>query len=804
MRALWVWFLIILLNNQAAHDVEAFVLNQPPVGARVLRVGVMYSGSGVYAGLGSSARAVRMFWQEYVYAQGGMTGSASVYPLFIRADIQSSPQMTIDVAKNWNANRTVDVIMGPENYLSGVAAANAPNLPVIASISGISFIYRCDAVTPPVAIPWLPACEKPYGRRFLNLFASGNVAHNFLIKWFGEVKQRGASTVAIIQDQDSYNQEVCISGAQYAYDYEVNTIFNYTLSGTYGDEEMNYVMTTLKVLQPDIILWCNRPNCAKAINRFYEHQYYPPALMTIQCVDSADAATLGSKLEFVMGASTWDDRLRSATFQDNKVLPYGRRFVDGSTPSATLFQHAWMNYSGNIPATSTQVGVYAGLVLLEGIVAMTNSTRSDVLMAELPRISSYSFAGELQFDPFGVISLSDIIIYQYRDLKTQIVSPANEITMPWVYPAPSWEERIFSKLPFETTVEIVFVLIICLVNAFNILYFAGGFIFFRSVEHIKAISWPFSLLTVSGCVLENFALLTWSVQNNQDQCNGRFLLLIGFALQICPIIAKLFRLDAIFNSKQLRVARIGTVQMLLITIVHMLFFIIPLIVWMSIAPFKVVQIATDPLRREYDYTECQTQWIPFGPIIMGIGGAMLIEASVLAYITRNIDARFRESKALVETFYFILFPIGVSILLQSLLGNSNTLSRGAMFALRTSLLLLASEIYLFNLFGTHIRRAWGGYTKWGIFADSNATQRWGQETRTDLGTNNTIVEEQERHAHQQQQQQHRQLPRQSKDMLHVTTQDRSKVKYKQNQSMHVMQPLRVHPAPSPSPIPGSI
>jgi len=671
----------------------ALCLMRETTSTPTVKIGVMYSGSGSFAQTGLLTKSLAGFWGSYIVSLGGI-GSTGILPDIYYCDVQSSAVLTTSCTNYFIHNVSTSVIISPEgtNALVSAFLTEPQSIPLLASVSSLKSLYVCDNTLQ-------PPCNHNGDRRFQYFIGTSPTASDLLAEYFNVMYIYGARTVSIIQGSDAYNSEICNYGSTYAQQNKMQLVYNTTFPATYTYAYLLGVLMTVKATDADILLYCNRPKCQESINVLQDAQYYPRALMLIQCVESAvgQNGTNSALLAHAMGVSTWDKRIHSPLFQDDINQGFSNRFASNQEDSAQLFSSDFATYSGGVIPTYTQASVMVAFYLIEAAVARSNSTRSADMNAAFSKIYMFSFAGLISVDYVGLVRGAPIIIYQVGTSGAlNIISPPALSTSAIVYPAPSWEDRIYSAHPFQTGVELaVLVLFVLCSNAF--VGVAVTIFRKRQDADVKAKSWRFTIVSVLGTQLFVSGLLTWGITNSQSQCSARaFLLVIGFAVMMSPVIAKMYRINSIFNSSELTMVKLTDSKTAVVMLAHILPLFLVWALWTGVDPLILTRFVVDPLRPRYDYEDCAGQNGQTNSFLLAVAcicSFYLLEVAFLAFITRNVTQSFNETKRLLLVVYvwgFILTSVSV---IQFTVTSS--LSRSTMFALRSVFLCLASLVYVF-------------------------------------------------------------------------------------------------------------
>lgn len=232
--------------------------------------------------------------------------------------------------------------------------------------------------------------------------------------------------------------------------------------------------------------------------------------------------------------------------------------------------------------------------------------------------------------------------------------------------------------------------------------FSIYFYLFRNEKVIKKTSPVFSQLILLGIVLCITSQIFWDVSQTTFTCVMKiWLLAIGFGLIMGNLLAKTYRIFKIFSNAKVTSLVIRDIDLLKFTLAVILLEIIMLCAYTFPAGLPtpvVLQSQSDSLLK---YIECKvpSSFLQTAGIIMllGVNFLLVLAAVIIAYLTRNVDSAFNESRYIAYTVYVFLLVTIILLPLYYTAGDSRS-SVTRQFIIRTIAILVAMYFCLFALF----------------------------------------------------------------------------------------------------------
>jgi len=250
-------------------------------------------------------------------------------------------------------------------------------------------------------------------------------------------------------------------------------------------------------------------------------------------------------------------------------------------------------------------------------------------------------------------------------------APIQFATAEFIYPSPSWSDRIYRRRLFASSTERIF-LVLAAVCSLVTCVLLGYLLLHWQLLAFRA-SRPSSYACVAiGCLTGYASVLTWTVENSALQCAWRvWLVSLAFHAVVQPM---LFATYKVYNSTKRRLAPPLPLQRL-----HLLRIALALpplalnLLWSVKASPQLEVVQTDPVRPVSSFTRCTYPSVWMWPLVAlhcMYAGALLLLMSIFAYRIRHVSATYHDAKALswsVHLFAVCAFCIGM---MQSMLESA--------------------------------------------------------------------------------------------------------------------------------------
>ena len=179
---------------------------------------------------------------------------------------------------------------------------------------------------------------------------------------------------------------------------------------------------------------------------------------------------------------------------------------------------------------------------------------------------------------------------------------------------------------------------------------------FRHRAHpiVRFSSPHFMMLTISGLALLQGALLTYAQQPLTDTaCQFHlWMAIVGVFLSLAPLVAKTWRVVAIWRSASLLQRKmIRNRHLFAFVALAMLVPLVVLTVWTAVDPNLAVRIDHSPEQPDYQVKCTNGNMSTYMGILIAYLGFLFISAAFLAFLTRNVYTEFNEARHISLVLY---------------------------------------------------------------------------------------------------------------------------------------------------------
>lgn len=211
------------------------------------------------------------------------------------------------------------------------------------------------------------------------------------------------------------------------------------------------------------------------------------------------------------------------------------------------------------------------------------------------------------------------------------------------------------------------------------------------------------LLGILLCIVSQ---IFWDVTQTDFTCFTKvWLLVIGFGLIMGNFIVKTYRIFKIFSNAKVTSLLIRDIELLKFSGAIILLEIILLSVYSFTTGVPVPQVITSQSESLFTYIQCRvpSEGMELAGIIflIGVNAVLVIAAAILAYLTRNVDSAFNESRYIAYTVYIYLLVGLILIPLYYTSGDTSS-SVDIRFVLRNLAVLMGVFFTLGAVFGPKI------------------------------------------------------------------------------------------------------
>jgi hypothetical protein len=286
-----------------------------------------------------------------------------------------------------------------------------------------------------------------------------------------------------------------------------------------------------------------------------------------------------------------------------------------------------------------------------------------------------SFMGTSAFDPASRQTRLSLVLQLLRNNSDALViGPAQAAADTYVFPMPTWEERVF-KIKWGTAVEIVGTVLMA-VGGLITLGWTIFLIMHRNHRVMVAASPVFCYTILAGSLLVYISIFSWMPNLINDSiCNLRpWLLPLGFMTMFGSLLAKTHRIHRLYYANTITIMRISNLQVALTILIIVVIQSILSILMVTVTDLKAHLTIVDQYRVSKNYWVCH--WgtalrILFG-INVGYAACLLAWGSFLAYRIRKVPISiYDESKVIAFSIYNTAFFGAIVIVIQLAVANTN-------------------------------------------------------------------------------------------------------------------------------------
>lgn len=615
-------------------------------------------------------------------------------PLF---DLTAIPQMATDIANPTGPYGKFDFviqILVPLELVPVFSEACEGKCITINSLPTDNTIYICDDSLPDC----VAAGIRPGFRRFQNQFTQfrdfTQLADSTMELW----KNLGIQNAAIVYGEEEVDEEIEAQIEITLNDLEINIVDIYQISGNtyfntitdfgeYLQNLMNLNTDGLIIVGTSTSLSNNfTVSIQNLLLQMQALNYMPAAIsLSLGSLDNIDPLLI----DYAWTSLNWNQTLRGYDFRAINSSSNLEIFsaVPGEDSPAVFLDMFLAKYPEWNDLTSTFITSalsVACLIISQKLVEFSGSTNYEDLLAASTAISMPSMNGLIQFDAFGrmVTIDSDSIVAQISSdqygYDTNLVYPIASGN-PYVFPSPSWSQRVYNQNPYSSSTEKVFVAINSIL-IFVLLWLVLITYINRNTSILKAGSPLFLFYFILGEIM----LLISNFFNNLDpynfDCSAEiWLFSLGFDLMFGSLFFKTLRIAQIFSGKKFKVTRITNLQISLQLLALMAFEVILNGVWYSYSGMQATFIVVDPNRQNKNYHQCGVAKFDYQFLICSIvlKFFLMIFGSIVTFFVKDVEDKFNESRFLASSIYACSL---IGAIFSGIIG-SNELSNFAIYVL---------------------------------------------------------------------------------------------------------------------------
>jgi hypothetical protein len=618
------------------------------VSAQRLRIGVLYSGEGIFASFGATVRPITEAWAAGV--AGIIVGGR---PQIFYCDIASNFSQVVPCTQQLLSYNVSIIIPGETSLTTPTAVVtNDLGIPVLASMAASTDVFFSPGHGPFTSSPQ---------RQWSHLFGVMTPSQNYFNTLLSILSSKGQKTMSIISVGSLPDVDVC-NGAMYRAAYESIQVFDFISipSVDPGYVYLGAAVTQVSESAPDILLVCNRLACTQTLDYLVTQDYTPQTLAMFECGNTIDK-TAGNKAAYVVTPLQFDDRLRGFDYSDpphnsnNSSLGMFPYVPPNGEYSAQQFSDWLSNLLGASTFNSLVAPQLTVLYVIEQATKLCNCTNPSGLMAILPWVTFNCFYGKVQFDNYGQNNRDIVLIQLDSQLNSQIISPASSLTSELITPAPKWHERDYQFKYFSYKSEqIMYCLLLC-VFVLNILV---GILVYRNRNHpaVRGVSVNFLLFSLCGWGILLVSPLSWPIDNTLTHCRLRISFVCGIITILAPWMLKTWRIDMIFNDPLLIRKTISDMKVVALVVIILVITLLISILGFVVYPYQLNTIIVDPLRPSYNLNQCVTtnENVAYLYVLIVEVILMIVVTAYLAYSIRNVSENFNDAMSIFWSLMTLL------------------------------------------------------------------------------------------------------------------------------------------------------
>ena len=186
------------------------------------------------------------------------------------------------------------------------------------------------------------------------------------------------------------------------------------------------------------------------------------------------------------------------------------------------------------------------------------------------------------------------------------------------------------------------------------LFLIGVFYSKRKEKAVIYADWRFTLAFIMGCVLLNGSTFTLLGPNTDSTCLlRRWTFHLFFVMALAPLIIKVWRIKQLVGMTNMRRNAISNYQVALYTLPMIMTEVVILLISTFLDPPKQTEIIENSDGAVLQRIICDSETSAFFIVQVVFEAGVVLVGCILAYLTRNMDSNFGESKQLIFAIYNI-------------------------------------------------------------------------------------------------------------------------------------------------------
>eukprot|EP01130_Rhizamoeba_saxonica_P005606 TRINITY_DN2235_c0_g2_i1.p1 TRINITY_DN2235_c0_g2~~TRINITY_DN2235_c0_g2_i1.p1 ORF type:complete len:617 (-),score=98.56 TRINITY_DN2235_c0_g2_i1:73-1923(-) len=489
-----------------------------------------------------------------------------------------------------------------------------------------------------------------------------NKASNFLIPAINLLYVEGATSVFTIAENISYTIELSSGGNTAALQLGMDFLGQNTLPDYSTIDPDTYESLAAEAVEqimdadPDVLILSSYVFCNLIMKGMYENNYIPKAIInTGPCIVEINSNY--TKYMIITGTQ-WHREANGFGYSENGLQRYQHFPFDEDQTSPEKFYEEYEKRFGRAPIDHDPLHYGMGLVLQNAIEGAGSVDDIEGIKQLLDNTNIETAVGGVSFDPVGRNVGSTLILFQNNaESVRKIISPLASANAEFVYPMPTWDERI-EDIKFLKYESEMIVLIITSVAIFIVLIYLVLNIICRNVQAIRVSQPIFLGIFLIGSILFLSSNYFWLLYETNVSClMRRWTLTIGFTMMFGSLFSRIYRIKSIFKVK-VDDPVITLQQLLMIVGILIGIDVVLLTLWTIVSPSTYEKVIPDPDRPILNYRICTNTLTDdvFFYIIIGEKVITILYGIYLSIQTWSLKFKiFNESKYIAFSIYNCLF-----------------------------------------------------------------------------------------------------------------------------------------------------
>eukprot|EP01130_Rhizamoeba_saxonica_P005604 TRINITY_DN2235_c0_g1_i2.p1 TRINITY_DN2235_c0_g1~~TRINITY_DN2235_c0_g1_i2.p1 ORF type:complete len:682 (-),score=94.27 TRINITY_DN2235_c0_g1_i2:54-2099(-) len=489
-----------------------------------------------------------------------------------------------------------------------------------------------------------------------------NKPSNFLIPAINLVYVEGAKSVFTVTENISFTIEMSSGGTTAASQLGMDLLGEYKLPDFSSIEPDTYATYATEVVQqiieadPDVLIISSYAFCNFIMERMYKYRYLPKAIIRAgPCIYEIDR---NYSKYLILTGNQWHKEANGYGFSESGLFRFNHFPYDDDQTSPQKFNNEFKEKFGHEPTDSDPMHYIMGLVLQNAIEGAGSVDDIDTIRQFLDNTNIETAVGGVSFDPIGRNVGSTFLLFQ-NDVVSErkIISPLSSANADFVYPMPTWGERI-EDIQFLKYDSEVIIMVVTSVAIFVVLIYSILNIICRNKQAIKVSQPIFLGIFLIGSIITLSSNYFWLLYETNVSCSmRRWTLTLGFTIMFGSLFSRIYRIKSIFKLKG--DDPVITLQQLMVNLVTLIGIdLVVLTLWTILSPTTYEKIIPDPDRPILNYRVC-TNTLADQVFFYGIISEKIFTILCGIYIsiqTWNLKYKiFNESKYIAFSIYNCLF-----------------------------------------------------------------------------------------------------------------------------------------------------